>query len=75
MAESWLTISRRLVVSRERQFRVDSNLGEGIFGCVFRLENCVALSALRNRRPQLRNFVFRCKRGAAAFMGSFGPFR
>ena len=38
------------------------------------LEKWVARSALRNCRPQLRDFLVRCKRGAAAFMASFGPF-
>ena len=41
---------------------------------IFLLEKCVAWSALRNCRPQLRVFLVRCKRGAAAFMASFGRF-
>ena len=51
-----------------------SSFGEkGSLG-MFSLEKCVAWSALRNRRPQLRNFLVRCKLGVAAFMASFGPF-
>ena len=40
----------------------------------FLLEKCVAWSALRNRRPHVRNFLVRCTLGVAAFMASFGPF-
>ena len=39
---------------------------------MFSLEKCVAWFALRNR-PQLRNTLVRCKRGAAALMASFSP--
>ena len=51
-----------------------SSLGKGIFRYVFDLKKCATWSALRNRRPQPRNFLIRCERGAAAFMASFGPF-
>ena len=47
----------------------------GLYRGVFYLKIAfVARPALRNRRLQLRNCLARCKRGAAAFMASLGPF-
>ena len=45
-----------------------------MFRGVFYFSNCVARSALRNVRSQLRIFLVRCKRGAAACMANFGSF-
>ena len=59
----------------EGNIRVGFTICElGSLGVFFCLGNCGARSALRDRRPQLRNFLVRCKRGAASFMASFGSF-
>ena len=52
-----------------------SSLGEGIFRDVYDLKNVQrGLHLLQNRRPQVRHFLVRCKRGTAASMASYGPF-
>ena len=68
LVSSWLSVSGPI-----RWVGLAIYLGEGLFRDVFDSKNEQrGLHLLRNRRPQLRNFLVRCKRGAAVFMARFG---